>query len=202
MLSAIDGGRARSLVLASTSPYRRELLTRLGLPFSVSSPNTDETPLAGETPADMALRLARDKAASVRHDHPDALIIGSDQVADLEGEPIGKPGSADAARALLRRLSGRTVVFHTGLALLDGASGVCQASVVDVRSTFRALEPHEINTYIEREQAFDCAGGVKVEALGIVLLAAVESDDPTALIGLPLIRLVDMLQNAGVRPLG
>jgi len=174
---------------------------RLGLPFTVASPKTDETPRAGETPAATALRLAEDKARSVARAHPDALIIGSDQVADCDGSPVGKPANDAAARALLRQLAGRTVHFHTGLALLDSRTGQCQTDCIDVTSTFRPLTDEEIAAYVQREPALDCAGGVKIEALGIALFAAVQSDDPTALVGLPLIRLTDMLLAAGVRPL-
>ncbi|HZQ61310.1 MAG TPA: Maf family nucleotide pyrophosphatase [Casimicrobiaceae bacterium] len=198
------GGRpgARPLVLASSSVYRRELLQRLHLPFTPVRPDVDETPLPGERPRETALRLAEAKARSVMARHGDAFIIGSDQVADADGEPIGKPETAERARAMLLRLSGRTVVFHTGLVLLDAHRSECQTAVVDVRSTFRTVSASEIDRYLEREAALDCAGGVKIEALGIALFSAVESDDPTALIGLPLIRLIDMLHAVGIRPLG
>jgi septum formation protein len=189
---------ARALVLASTSPYRRALLQRLGLPFVAVAPLADEAPLPGEAPAATALRLAEHKARSVAASHPGALIIGSDQVADCDGEPVGKPGSHERAVAQLARLSGRTIVFHTGLALLDARTGHCQAALVDVRSTFRRLRPAEIDAYLRREQPYDCAGSVKSEALGIALFQRIESDDPTALVGLPLIRLTDMLLAAGV----
>ena len=189
---------ARPLVLASTSRYRRALLGQLGLPFAVASPATDETPLPGETPARTALRLAEAKARSVARDHPDALVIGSDQVADCGGRAVGKPADHADAVAQLTALSGRTVVFHTGLALLDAASGVCQTAMVDVRSTFRDLAPTEIEAYLRRDQPYDCAASVKSDALGIALFVRIESDDPTALVGLPLIRLTDMLRAAGV----
>ena len=191
----------RKLVLASTSRYRRELLERLRVPFQTASPRTDETPLPGELPRDTALRLAHAKAQSVAEQFSDAFIIGSDQVADCQGELIGKPGTNECARALLARLSGRTVVFHTGVALLDARSGACESAVVDVRSTFRALTQKQIDTYVAREAALDCAGAVRVEALGIALFTSIESDDPTALIGLPLIRLTDMLHRVGIDPL-
>ncbi len=190
------------LVLASTSRYRRELLERLHLPFAVAAPGTDETPQPGERPAATALRLAETKARSVAGQFPNALVIGSDQVADCDGEPIGKAGSRAAAIALLERLSGRAIVFHTGLALLDTASGACQTALVDVTSTFRDLTRAEIEAYVDREQPYDCAGAVKAETLGIVMFESIVSDDPTALIGLPLIRLSDMLRSAGVRLLG
>ena len=191
----------RKVVLASTSPYRRELLERLRIPFETASPLADETPLAGELPRDTALRLAHAKAQSVAGQFSDAFIIGSDQVADLNGELLGKPGTHERARELLARLSGKTVVFHTGIALLDASSGACESAMVDVRSTFRALTRTQIDAYLAREAALDCAGAVKVEALGIALFTSVESDDPTALIGLPLIRLTDMLHRVGIDPL-
>ena len=190
--------RARPLVLASTSRYRRALLTQLGLPFAVAAPTTDETPLPGETPAATALRLADAKARSVAATHSDALIIGSDQVADCEGRLVGKPRDHRHAVAQLTALSGRTVVFHTGLALFDAARGTGQTAMVDVRSTFRDLAPDEIESYLLRDQPYDCAASVKSDALGIALFVRIESDDPTALIGLPLIRLCEMLRAAGV----
>jgi septum formation protein len=189
----------RRLVLASTSRYRRELLERLGLPFETGKPDADESPLPGEAPATTALRLSGEKARSVAPRFPDALIIGSDQVADCDGEPVGKPGDHARAVEQLQRLSGHTVVFHTGVALLDAASGHCDVALVDVRSTFRTLTTEEIETYLRRERPYDCAGSVKSEALGIALFERIESDDPTALVGLPLIRLAAMLRAAGVR---
>jgi septum formation protein len=185
-------------VLASTSRYRWALLTQLGLPFAVASPAIDEVPLPGETPSATALRLAEAKARSVAVQYPDALVIGSDQVADCDGHAIGKPLDHEHAVAQLTALSGKTVVFHTGLALLDAASGNCQTAMVDVRSTFRELARAEIETYLARDQPYDCAASVKSDALGIALFLRIESDDPTALIGLPLIRLTDMLRAAGV----
>jgi len=190
---------ARSpLVLASTSRYRRALLTQLGLPFVVASPSTDETALPGEVPSATALRLAEAKARSVAVQYPDALVIGSDQVAACDGAAVGKPLDHAHAVAQLTALSGKTVVFHTGLALLDAARGTCQTAMVDVRSTFRELARAEIETYLLRDQPYDCAASVKSDALGIALFMRIESDDPTALIGLPLIRLTDMLRAAGV----
>ncbi len=194
----VAGLAARPLVLASTSRYRRELLSRLGLPFTAVAPDADETPLPGEAPAATALRLASEKARSVASAWPHALIVGSDQVADADGVAVGKPGTAAAARAQLARLSGRTVVFHTGVALLDAASGSCQTALVDVRSRFRPLSSATIDAYLVREQPYDCAGSVKSEGLGIALFEAIESDDPTALVGLPLISVVRMLGAAGV----
>jgi septum formation protein len=189
----------RRLVLASTSRYRSELLARLGLPFDTASPRADEAPLPGERPAQTALRLSADKARSVAAQFPDALIIGSDQVADCDGEPIGKPGNHASAVAQLTRLSGRTVVFHTGVALLDTATGDCRTELVDVRSTFRTLTAEEIDAYLRAEQPYDCAGSVKSERLGIALFERIENDDPSALVGLPLIRLAAMLRDAGLR---
>ena len=188
----------RPLVLASTSRYRKMLLERLGLPFVAVAPGTDEIALDGETPAATAFRLSEAKARSVAGAHPHALIIGSDQVADCEGRPIGKPGTHERAVAQLTELSGQTVVFHTGLCLLDAGSGECQTALVDVRSTFRFLAASEIEAYLRSERPYDCAGSVRSEARGIALFERIESDDPTALIGLPLIRLTSMLRAAGV----
>jgi septum formation protein len=196
--SATASARPRQLVLASTSRYRRALLERLGMPFTTAAPDADETPHLGERPSETARRLAEAKARSVAAAYPAALIIGSDQVADCEGRPVGKPGDRAKARAMLTMLAGKTVVFHTGIALLDAASGRCATALVDVRSTFRALAAGEIDAYLDREQPFDCAGAVKSEGLGIALFEAIVSDDPTALIGLPLIRLSSMLRDAGV----
>lgn len=189
------------LVLGSTSRYRRALLERLGLPFEVAAPDVDETALPGERPAQTALRLAEAKARAVAGRYADALVIGSDQVADCDGRPVGKPG--DRARAIeqLRALSGRTVVFHTGVALVDAASGRCHRELVDVASTFRTLDDAQIARYLDREQPYDCSGSVKSEALGIVLFDRIASDDPTALIGLPLIALGRLLRAEGVEPL-
>jgi septum formation protein len=188
----------RLLVLASTSPYRRALLERLGVPFTTIAPNADESALPGETPAQTALRLAELKARRGAAAHPTALIVGSDQVADADGRAVGKPGDREDARAMLARLSGKIVVFHTGIALLDAASGRCMTAIVDVRSTFRRLSDADISAYLDREKPYDCAGAVKSEGLGIALFESIESDDPTALIGLPLITLTSMLRDAGV----
>jgi septum formation protein len=188
----------RQLVLASTSRYRRALLDQLGLPFVVASPATDETPLPGEAPVQTALRLAEAKARSVARDYPHALVIGSDQVADCAGRAVGKPVDHADAVAQLTALSGQTVVFHTGLALLDAGRDDCQTAMVDVRSTFRDLTPAEIDAYLRRDRPYDCAASVKSDALGIALFVRIESDDPTALVGLPLIRLTDMLRAAGM----
>jgi len=188
----------RRLVLASTSRYRSALLERLGLPFLVAAPGIDEIALPGEAPAQSALRLAEAKARAVAVRYPDALVIGSDQIADYAGEPIGKPGSRDGALAQLHALSGKTVVFHTGVALVDAQSGRCGATLVDVASTFRTLDDTEIGAYLDREAPFDCAGSVKSEGLGIALFERIESSDPTALIGLPLIALCRLLRGEGI----
>ena len=187
-----------ALVLASASRYRKALLERLGLPFTMAAPDIDETPRPDEAPADTAVRLAEAKARAVAELHPDALIIGCDQVAEFERQPVGKPRDPADALAQLRAMSGRTIVFHTALALLNARSGRCQIALIDVASTFRMLDDTALIAYLEREQPYDCAGSVKAEALGIVLFSRIASDDPTALIGLPLIRLTDMLIAEGV----
>src|SRR5574337_443852 len=189
----------RSLVLGSTSRYRRELLARLGLPFDVTAPAVDETPLVGECPRDLALRLALAKAQAVAATHPQAIVIGSDQVAELDGEPLGKPGNHECATAQLRRMSGQTVVFQTALAVVCQATGFEQVDLAPVRVRFRSLSDAEIERYLRAEQPYDCAGSAKSEGLGITLLDAIDSDDPTALIGLPLIRTARMLRAAGLR---
>jgi len=186
------------IVLASTSRYRRQLLERLGWPFEVAAPGVDERASPDEAPAATALRLAEAKARAVAAIYPRALVIGSDQVAELDGRAIGKPADHAAAVAQLRAASGRTVVFHTGVALVDGASGGCTARLVDVASTFRTLHDEEIEHYLAREQPYDCAGSVKSEGFGIALFERIASDDPTALIGLPLIAVAAMLRDAGV----
>jgi septum formation protein len=188
------------LILGSTSRYRRELLARLRLPFDVASPEVDETPLDGESPADLALRLALAKARAVANRHPSAVVIGADQVADLEGEPIGKPGTHERAVAQLRRLSGRTAVFQTALAVVRADTGYERALLAPVRVRFRVLSDAEIERYLRLEQPYDCAGSAKSETLGIALLEAIESDDPTALVGLPLIRTAQLLREAGIDP--
>ncbi|WP_404300105.1 Maf family protein [Alicycliphilus denitrificans] len=188
----------RSLVLGSTSRYRRELLARLGLPFEVAAPAADETPLPGEDPRTLALRLALAKARAVAAQHPDAVVIGSDQVADLDGQPLGKPGNHERATAQLRRMSGQTVIFQTAVAVVCQAAGFEQVDLAPVRVRFRELSDAEIERYLRSEQPYDCAGSAKSEGLGIALLDAIDSDDPTALIGLPLIRTCRMLRAAGL----
>jgi len=186
------------LILASTSPYRRELLERLRLPFTVHAPDTDETPQPGELPAALACRLALAKAHAVAQQHPAAVVIGSDQVADLDGTPIGKPGTHARAVAQLRLMSGRTVVFQTAVAVVCIASGFAEQALAAVRVQFRDLSDAEIERYLQAEKPYDCAGSAKSEGLGISLLTAIESDDPTALIGLPLMRTCALLRRAGI----
>ncbi len=187
------------LVLASTSPYRRELLTRLGIPFEVAAPDIDETPHAGEGPADTALRLAQAKARALAHRYPGALIIGSDQVATLDNLQIGKPGNHERAVAQLQLMRGRTVIFHTALALYDSRNDSVQVKDVQTEVDFRQLSDEFIEAYLQKEQPYNCAGSAKSEGLGIVLMSAMRGTDPNALIGLPLIELVSMLQHAGFR---
>jgi septum formation protein len=188
----------RRLVLASTSPYRRELLQRLGMPFEVVGPHIDESPLPGETPVALSLRLAQAKAEAVSARYPDALIIGSDQVAYAAGRIYGKSVTRERAIEQLRSLRGRSVVFQTALCLLDAASGRAQLEGVPVEVRFRDFSDDEIERYLDREPAFDCAGSARYEGLGISLIEAVRGDDPNALIGLPLIALCRMLRRAGV----
>lgn len=191
--------RPRTLVLGSTSRYRRELLQRLRLPFDVAAPDVDETPQAGEAPAALARRLALTKARAVAAQAPEAVVIGSDQVADLHGEPLGKPGDHDRAVAQLRRMRGQTVVFQTAVAVVCQASGFEAQALAAACVRFRDLSDDEIERYLRMEEPYDCAGSAKSEGLGIALLDAIESDDPTALIGLPLIRTCGLLRQAGVR---
>ncbi len=193
-----DNLPAGGLVLASTSPYRRELLGRLGLPFATARPDADESARPGETAEALVARLAELKARSVAEHHPDALVIGSDQVALLDGEVIGKPGTPDAARAQLLRASGRSVRFLTGLCLLDVSRERAQVVVEPFTVHFRTLDPAVIDRYLAAEQPYDCAGSFKSEGLGIALFARLEGDDPNSLVGLPLIRLVGLLSEAGV----
>ena len=193
---------ARVLVLASASRYRRELLERLAMPFEVSAANIDETPRPNESPGVAALRLAEAKARAIATGRSGTLVIGSDQVADLDGRHVGKPGNHAAAVAQLKALSGRTVTFHTGVAVCDADSGRCRGMLVDVVSTFRNLSDVEIDDYLRREKPYDCAGAVKSERLGIALFERIVSDDPTALIGLPLIALIDLLRAEGVVVVG
>ena len=190
--------QSRRLVLASTSAYRQALLARLALAFEVVSPHVDERALGGEAPADTALRLAALKAQSVRAAYRDALIIGSDQVATSAGRVLGKPGDHATAARQLRSLSGKSADFHTAVALLDAANGRMQSELVGCRVHFRQFDDARIENYLRREQPFDCAGSAKAEGLGIALIARIETDDPTSLIGLPLIALSEMLERAGL----
>ncbi|MFN4326233.1 MAG: Maf family protein [Azonexus sp.] len=189
---------SQKLILASTSPYRRELLGRLGLPFEVADPQTDETPLPNETPEALSLRLAEAKARAVADQHPDALIIGSDQVATVDGRIYGKPGNHERAVAQLRELSGKTVNFFTALCLLNATTGKADLRGIPTLVTFRHLSDDEIENYLRREPAYNCAGSAKSEGLGIALLSRMRGDDPNALIGLPLIALCDMLRQQGM----
>ena len=188
----------QTLILASTSPYRRELLDRLGLPFEVASPQTDESRWPDESPEAMALRLSEAKARAVAGAHPDALIIGSDQVATVDGAIYGKPGSHERAVEQLRALSGKTVNFFTGLCLYNARTGVAEVCGVPTLVTFRNLTNQEIERYLRREPAYDCAGSAKSEGLGIALLSRIAGDDPNALVGLPLIALCALLRRQGV----
>lgn len=190
-----------SLILGSSSRYRRELLERLRLPFEVLAPEVDEAPRAGELPAALAQRLALAKARAVSTAHPDAVVIGSDQVADLDGAPVGKPGTHERAVAQLRAMRGRSVVFQTAVAVVRASTGYVGTALVPVTVRFRTLTDAEIEHYLRTEQPYDCAGSAKCETLGIVLLEAIESDDPTALVGLPLIRTSALLRAAGIDPL-
>jgi septum formation protein len=189
----------RPLILGSTSRYRKELLARLCIPFQVEAPEVDETPQAQESPKDLALRLALAKARAVAKKYPDAVVIGSDQVADLEGEPLGKPGNHTNAVKQLKRMRGKTVIFQTALSVVCVATGFEQTDLAAVKVTFRDLTDAEIESYLKAEEPYDCAGSAKSEGLGIALLAAIDNDDPTALIGLPLIRTCHMLRAAGVK---
>ena len=186
------------LVLASTSAYRRSLLERLQLPFDVARPEVDETPLADESPANTANRLALEKARAVASRFNDALIIGSDQVAHIGDEVFGKPGTVERAHAQLRRMSGQTVLFQTALALLNTRNGSHRIETVPTEVRFRTLDDAEIERYIAKEMPLDCAGSAKSEGLGITLLDALSGNDPTALIGLPLIALARMLRAEGI----
>ena len=189
----------RPLVLGSTSPYRRELLERLRIPFVVSAPGVDETPHPGEAPQALARRLALAKARAVAALHPEAVVIGSDQVADLAGQPLGKPGEHARAVAQLRQMRGQTVIFQTALAVVCLASGFEEVDLAEVRVVFRDLSDEDIEAYLQAEKPYDCAGSAKSEGLGIALLESIDNDDPTALIGLPLIRTARLLRKAGVK---
>ncbi len=188
----------RKLILGSTSTYRRELLTRLRLPFEVASPEVDETPLTNESPRDLARRLALAKAHAVAEKFPAAVVIGSDQVADLDGQPLGKPGNHGRAVAQLRLMRGKLVVFQTAVAVVCRDSGFAEVDLAAVRVKFLDLSDAQIEAYLRAETPYDCAGSAKSEGLGIALLESIENDDPTALIGLPLIRTCRLLRAAGL----
>jgi len=188
----------QTIVLASTSAYRRDLLARLGVPFEVAAPMVDERALAGESPRVTARRLAQAKAVTVASQRLEAIVIGSDQVADLDGVPLNKPGSHDAALEQLTQLQGRIAVFHTAVAVATAGGNSVQIECIDTTVQFRRLGRARLEAYLRAEQPYDCAGAAKIESMGITLVSAVHCDDPTALIGLPLIRLTDMLGQCGV----
>lgn len=190
-----------SLILASTSRYRQELLQRLRLPFTTMAPLVDESPHADESPRQLACRLALEKATAIAIRHPGAMVIGADQVADLDGEAIGKPLSHPVAVRQLQRMRGRLVIFQTAVAVVCRAHGFVQTDLAPVRVRFRPLSDQEIESYLLAEQPYDCAGSAKSEGLGIALLESIENDDPTALIGLPLIRTSRLLRAAGIEVL-
>jgi len=191
-----------ALILGSTSRYRRELLSRLRVPFEVVSPDVDETPRPNETPEQLALRLALTKAQAVATQHPHAVVIGSDQVADLNGEPLGKPGNFERAKLQLQRMRGQTVVFQTAVAVVRADTGFARTELAQIKVRFRDLSDDEITAYLHAEEPYDCAGSAKSEGLGIALLDAIDNDDPTALIGLPLIRTARLIREAGISLLG
>ena len=189
----------RTLILGSTSRYRKELLSRLQIPFETAAPDVDETPHINESPKDLALRLALAKARAVALKNPEAIVIGSDQVADLEGAPLGKPGNHANATLQLQRMRGKTVIFQTALSVVCIATGYQRTDLAEVKVKFRDLSDAEIETYLRAEEPYDCAGSAKSEGLGIALLDSIDNDDPSALIGLPLIRTCQMLREAGVK---
>jgi septum formation protein len=197
MTSSID--KNRHVILGSTSVYRRELLSRLRIPFDVQAPEVDETPIDGESPLQLAQRLALAKARAVAQKFPESVVIGSDQVADLDGLALGKPGNFDRATAQLRQMRGKTVVFQTAVAVVCHATGYVAQDCAAVNVVFRDLTDDEITAYLLAETPYDCAGSAKSEGLGITLLASIDNDDPTALVGLPLIRTCNMLRAAGVK---
>ncbi len=190
---------ARKLVLGSSSPYRREMLARLRVEFQVAAPDVDETPQANETPKQLACRLAMSKARAVAARFPACVVIGSDQVADLDGLALGKPGNHARATAQLQQMRGKTVIFQTAVAVVCQDSGFAQLDLAQVRVRFRELEDAEIEAYLRAETPYDCAGSAKSEGLGIALLESIENDDPSALVGLPLIRTCRMIRAAGIR---
>ncbi len=191
----------RKLILGSTSPYRRELLARLRLPFEVAAPQVDESPQALETPQQLACRLAMAKARAVATRFPACVVIGADQVAELDGQALGKPGNHARAVTQLQLMRGKTVIFQTAVAVVCLETGFAQMDLAQVKVRFRQLSDVEIEAYLQAETPYDCAGSAKSEGLGIALLAAIDNDDPTALVGLPLIRTCRMIQAAGVKVL-
>ena len=192
----------RKLILGSTSPYRRELLTRLRIPFEVAAPAVDETQQPHETPQQLACRLAMSKARAVAAQFPDCVVIGSDQVAELDGQALGKPGLHARALAQLQQMSGKTVIFQTAVAVVCLETGFAQMDLAQVKVKFRQLSDAQIEAYLRAETPYDCAGSAKSEGLGIALLEAIDNDDPTALVGLPLIRTCRMIEAAGIKVLG
>lgn len=198
LMTPLSSASPRSLILASTSVYRRELLARLGYPFTTANPQTDESQLPGEAPEQLALRLSEAKARAVADQFPNALIIGSDQVAVLDGQIYGKPGNHDNAVRQLQTMRGRTVNFYTGLCLYDSQRQQAWVRGIPTLVTFRNLSDAAIENYLQREQPYNCAGSAKSEGLGIAVIAKMEGSDPNALVGLPLIALCDLLQEAGV----
>ena len=191
--------KIRKLILGSTSKYRRELLERLRIPFTVEAPDVDETPLPLEAPQQIACRLAMSKARAVAAKFPDCIVIGSDQVADLEGIALGKPGDHARALAQLQKMRGKVVVFQTAVAVVCQQTGFAAMDLAQVKVKFKDLSDSQIEAYLHAETPYDCAGSAKSEGLGIALLASIENDDPTALIGLPLIRTCQMLEAAGIQ---
>ncbi len=191
----------KTLILASSSPYRKALLQKLQIPFESIAPDIDESPRANETPQALVERLAIAKARAIAQSHPHSLVIGSDQVAMINGDIVSKPGDHATAVAQLRAASGRHLTLYTGLALIDSDSGRCQHEVVPFSVQVRPLSENQIENYLRKEKPYDCAGSVKSEALGIALLERFEGDDPNTLIGLPLIRLIDMLAREGLAPI-
>jgi septum formation protein len=192
---------ARKLILGSTSPYRRQLLERLRIPFEVAAPEVDETPHVTETPRQMACRLAMAKARAVAKQFPACVVIGSDQVADLDGLALGKPGNHPRAVSQLQQMRGKTVIFQTAVAVVCLETGFAEMDLAPVKVRFRELSDAEIETYLQAEKPYDCAGSAKSEGLGIALLESIDNDDPSALVGLPLIRTCRMIQAAGVKVL-
>ncbi len=197
--SPIPPSSERPLILGSSSRYRKELLSRLQIPFETAAPEVDETPHSNELPKDLALRLALAKARAVAQKNPEAVVIGSDQVADLEGTPLGKPGNHTNAILQLQRMRGKTVIFQTALSVVCMATGYEKTDLASVKVKFRNLSDAEIEAYLRAEEPYDCAGSAKSEGLGIALLDSIDNDDPTALVGLPLIRTCQMLREAGVK---